>query len=270
MSDRPGLSIFDDPEDNGESGADEATQVIPRSSSDDPHRAARPAAPPAGCPAPAAPGPRPRRPSADRPSRWSGAAATTPPPSTGRCTLRRREGRPRRQPRRTTKRQVTALEQELAALREQVSENDNPTYAGLGGRASEMLRLAEEQSDEVLRAGPRPGRRDQAPGDQGRRRAAAPRRPATPRTCGWSSSRSSTRPAPARWPRSSRSARWRRPRPTTCSPPPSARASSSGWPPSRRPTRCARAPSATPSRPGPPPTARSRRPAARSRWRRSG
>src|SRR3954469_19033681 len=34
-------------------------------------------------------------------------------------------------------------------LRQQVSESEAPTYAGLGGRASELLRLAEEQADEV-------------------------------------------------------------------------------------------------------------------------
>src|SRR5688572_7672361 len=47
-------------------------------------------------------------------------------------------------------RRTEALEAELAALRERASENEAPTYAGLGGRASELLRLAEEQADEVL------------------------------------------------------------------------------------------------------------------------
>ena len=45
---------------------------------------------------------------------------------------------------------VASLEAELASLREQASENAAPTYAGLGGKASELLRLAEEQADEVI------------------------------------------------------------------------------------------------------------------------
>src|SRR3954462_540339 len=48
-------------------------------------------------------------------------------------------------------RRARALETKVASLEEQIRENKNPTYAGLGGRASEMLRLAEEQADEVLR-----------------------------------------------------------------------------------------------------------------------
>ena len=36
------------------------------------------------------------------------------------------------------------------ALREKLAENETPSYAGLGGKASEMLRLAEEQAEDVL------------------------------------------------------------------------------------------------------------------------
>lgn len=45
---------------------------------------------------------------------------------------------------------IRALAAENAQLREKLSENETPSYAGLGGRASEMLRLAEEQADDVL------------------------------------------------------------------------------------------------------------------------
>ncbi len=45
---------------------------------------------------------------------------------------------------------LRSLQAEVDALRTKVDENENPTYAGLGGRASEMLRLAEEQAAEVL------------------------------------------------------------------------------------------------------------------------
>src|SRR5439155_14290258 len=45
---------------------------------------------------------------------------------------------------------ITALESRLEEATTRLAENENPTYAGLGGRASEMLRLAEEQADDVL------------------------------------------------------------------------------------------------------------------------
>ncbi|MCX6397493.1 MAG: hypothetical protein NTV23_13490 [Propionibacteriales bacterium] len=45
---------------------------------------------------------------------------------------------------------IRILAAENAQLREKLSENETPSYAGLGGRASEMLRLAEEQADDVL------------------------------------------------------------------------------------------------------------------------
>ena len=45
---------------------------------------------------------------------------------------------------------LKALGSEVESLRTKVDENENPTYAGLGGKASEILRLAEEQAQEVL------------------------------------------------------------------------------------------------------------------------
>ena len=95
-----------------------------------------------------------------------------------------------------SERRTAALEQELGTLREQLPENHNPSYAGLGGRASAMLRLAEEEADEVRDAAPSatPSRSGSRP--PATRSRSAPTPPARPRTCGWSSSRSSTRPAP--------------------------------------------------------------------------
>jgi cell division septum initiation protein DivIVA len=45
---------------------------------------------------------------------------------------------------------LQSLHAEVEALRTKVEENEHPTYAGLGGKASEMLRLAEEQASDVL------------------------------------------------------------------------------------------------------------------------
>ena len=45
---------------------------------------------------------------------------------------------------------IKSLQGEVDSLRTTVEENQNPTYAGLGGKASEMLRLAEEQAAEVI------------------------------------------------------------------------------------------------------------------------
>ena len=46
--------------------------------------------------------------------------------------------------------QIGQLEKKVEELSHQAKESDAPSYAGLGGRASELLRLAEEQADEVL------------------------------------------------------------------------------------------------------------------------
>src|SRR6478735_3668159 len=151
VSDRPGLSIFDDPDDNGsERGPgrdDEATQVIPAVRQQ--HRPTPPTQPSASAP----------RAEASTPAASTGGRPTFP-------VVRRGGYDPAVVDRQMhtlageragltaglneSKARVASLEKELAALRERVSEQDSPTYAGLGGRASEMLRLAEEQADEVL------------------------------------------------------------------------------------------------------------------------
>ncbi len=45
---------------------------------------------------------------------------------------------------------VTRLEQQVNDLRTQLAEAEQPTYAGLGGRAASLLTMAEDQADEVL------------------------------------------------------------------------------------------------------------------------
>ena len=138
MSDRPGLSIFDDP-DNG-NGADDATQVIP---------AARPETPRPAAPAGAAGGS----------AASAGGSASFPVVRRGgydQAAVDRHvhtlagEKAGLTASLNDAKSRITALEREVSQLRERASETENPTYAGLGGRASEMLRLAEEQADEVL------------------------------------------------------------------------------------------------------------------------
>ncbi len=44
---------------------------------------------------------------------------------------------------------VIELEAALGAAKAELAETDNPSYAGLGGRASAMLRLAEEETEEI-------------------------------------------------------------------------------------------------------------------------
>ncbi|MGH3355622.1 MAG: hypothetical protein ACRDOJ_06960, partial [Nocardioidaceae bacterium] len=51
----------------------------------------------------------------------------------------------------STRQRVHDLEAEVASLREQLAEASEPTYSGLGGRASELLRLAEEQAADVTK-----------------------------------------------------------------------------------------------------------------------
>ncbi len=48
--------------------------------------------------------------------------------------------------------QTESLAQEVTRLREQMAEVESPSYAGLGGRAASMLRLAEEEASEVRQA----------------------------------------------------------------------------------------------------------------------
>ena len=45
---------------------------------------------------------------------------------------------------------LKSLQSEVESLRTEIDENENPTYAGLGSKANEMLRLAEEQAADVI------------------------------------------------------------------------------------------------------------------------
>ena len=136
-------------------------------------------------------------------------------------------------------RRVMQLEAEVAAARDEISEQESPSYAGLGGRASAMLRLAEEEADEIRGHRHRRGRGDPRAGQP--RRQGDPRR-GRPRGGGHAgrAARGARRAAqPPDQGRRAGARRWPRARPPTPSPPPSARPTSSGWPPSRRPTSCA-------------------------------
>src|SRR5690606_23059509 len=50
---------------------------------------------------------------------------------------------------------VQELENELARTKEALAEAEKPTYAGLGGRATSMLRLAEDEAADVRAAATR-------------------------------------------------------------------------------------------------------------------
>lgn len=52
----------------------------------------------------------------------------------------------------TAKQRITELESQVDKLKSELAENKDPSYAGLGGRASAMLRLAEEEADDVKSA----------------------------------------------------------------------------------------------------------------------
>ena len=99
-----------------------------------------------------------------------------------------------------SERRVHELEKQLAApCRSSCARNESPSYAGLGGRASALLRMAEEEAEEVRDT--RAARRDRRDPRAGRR--ATPRqcgRGASrgPRTCAWcSSKRLDEHPQPA-------------------------------------------------------------------------
>ena len=183
MSDRPGLSIFDDePSSTGETSTDDTRHARRRPRQRHPSSPAQPAGP-------AAPARRPRRPSFPLVRKGG-----YDPASVDRQlhVARRREGRPGRQP-----------------GRGQGSELSRPGAAAVRGPADAVGELQPDvrrarwprQRDAApgrgagrrrARPGPRPGRRDHPPSQHRRRRAARPGRRATPRTCAWSSSRSST------------------------------------------------------------------------------
>lgn len=47
---------------------------------------------------------------------------------------------------------VAVLEQELSEARRKLTESERPTYAGLGARVEQMLRLAEEEAEQIRQA----------------------------------------------------------------------------------------------------------------------
>ncbi len=284
-----GLSIFDeDPGEDATAAADEdATRVMPPVPAEQPERP-KPAAeptkkapvlPPAS--APAAPAAAPAPAAATR------AAAGGPIASPAGFPVVRRGGYDKdavdtRLRQLTTEksglssslsdseRRVLQLEEQVEHLQEDLSERQKPSYAGLGGRAAAMLRLAEEEAAEVRETALQEARdiRDQATRDahadpcrrvpRGRGHAAGadqgargePRPAAGRRRAGAGTLAQRGR----RLPRRRRSAR-----PPRCC-----------WPRPRRATSCAPPRGARPSSSAPPRTARSRRPAGCSRWRRSG
>jgi len=50
---------------------------------------------------------------------------------------------------RAGRQEISRLREQLADLHAKLAETENPTYAGLGGRAAAMLRLAQEEADAV-------------------------------------------------------------------------------------------------------------------------
>ena len=148
MSDQ-GLSIFDDQPERPRSGAgasDDKTQVIPAVGKE---QGSRPAQQPSSGGG-AGTGARPAAPRAQTPTfptvRRGGYDATAVDTKvrqlvdeTGRLSGALTEA----------ERRVGDLEREIAAAREELAETERPSYAGLGGRASSMLRLAEEEAGEI-------------------------------------------------------------------------------------------------------------------------
>ena len=162
----------------------------------------------AGRPAPGAtrrdrpPPPRPRRvppapPAGRAAAAWCVAAATTRRPSTSASASSRARRPGLATSLASSEERVIELEAELERLRAELAENANPTYAGLGGRATSMLKMAEDEAADVRTAAPPRRRRDPHAGRARRPRASAPTPPARPTTCAWCSSRSSTRCARA-------------------------------------------------------------------------
>ena len=150
MTERSGLSIFDETDDSTETSTLPAVAPAKPSASAPPRQSA-PAPAPAPAPAASAPAASPRaespRVSSGFPIGRRGYDTAAVDRKVGQLSsenaalARDLDG---------TRKRLAEVEKQLAALREQASENENPTYAGLGGRASELLRLAEEQADEVI------------------------------------------------------------------------------------------------------------------------
>ncbi|MSW69317.1 MAG: hypothetical protein F2829_04620, partial [Actinobacteria bacterium] len=187
MSSDKGLSIFDEPESADD--AAEETQVLPVTAKDEPEvakpqtgsRATTQAAPAAPSPDAEATRRSPvvppaARPPASRPAAGPAATTTSPvaPTPAGaaplpvvrrggydKAAVDQRVGQLQNEKSglatslASSEQRVIELEAELSAAREELQENANPTYAGLGGRASSMLKMAEEEAADVRRAGHR-------------------------------------------------------------------------------------------------------------------
>ena len=227
MSDRPGLSIFDNDNHKAAPGADDATQVMA-----------------AVQPPQQRQGPPSQRPTPCRAHRLGrhrhlhratcGTGGHRLPGGASRrlrhrgrrpadAQPRRRAGRAHRQP----GEREGPRSPPWSRSSTRTSTPPTPVSAAAPARCSGSPRSRPTTCSR------RPGRRPRrsAARPPGTRTCSGRRRPATPRTCAWCSSRSSTRPGGARWRRSSRSAPRRRPRPVTCWLPRPGRASSCGWPP---------------------------------------
>src|SRR6187549_1533636 len=136
MSERPGLSIFDTKDERSANDADDATAVIEAVPAQ--QREAEPT-------------PRPSPPASA--ASGSGASATGSAAVTGFPVVRRggydtaavdRQMHVLAGERAGLAAGLESARARIAELEKAVRENETPTYAGLGGRASEMLRLAEE------------------------------------------------------------------------------------------------------------------------------
>ena len=186
MSDR-GLSIFDhesdDAEDAETSGHDtgaqtqgektqgEKTQVIPVQQKDPAPSASEasppqprpiiPPAPPSAAPA-AAPAPSPAAtpatPATPAPAATTAAVSTFPVVRRNGYDRAAVDSRVRQLSSEKaglsasltdSEKRVLELEARLEEARTELAETSTPSYAGLGGRASTMLRLAEEEADEI-------------------------------------------------------------------------------------------------------------------------
>ncbi|MGZ4446145.1 MAG: hypothetical protein ACXVEC_05715, partial [Nocardioides sp.] len=165
MTEDRGLSIFDEEQAGGE---ESPTQVLPQVKSE-PKQEGQAQAPKQGQqPAAAAPTNAPQaaaaRPAAATPAAATPAAAN---PTAANLPLVRRGGYDKdavdRHLRTTAAEKagllaslqeaqgkLKVLEAQVSGLRERLAENEKPSYAGLGGKASEMLRLAEEQAEDVI------------------------------------------------------------------------------------------------------------------------
>ena len=181
-----GLSIFDSESDdskgskaseaaNGPVHDNERTQVIPvqKDQSSSPASEARPDSAAATAQTPATPAQGTERPAPTRPAPTRPAPAAAVPPPAGAASgatdtfpVVRRNGYDKAQVDARVRqlsgekaglsaslvesdRRASGLEAEIEKLRAEVAEAQNPSYAGLGGRASTMLRLAEEEAEEI-------------------------------------------------------------------------------------------------------------------------